>query len=88
VLGFIEDERSGPFTKSKLYQDVVRKTREVGGDAVIKPANQSQVDMYYPAGLVGVYGSSGHYSSSGIGASISLPLNKKISSFVVIKFLD
>ena len=88
VLGFIEDERSGPFTKSKLNLDIVRKAREVGGDAVIKPSNQSQIDMYYPAGSVGVYSSSGHYSSTGIGASISIPLNKNISSFVVIKFLD
>jgi len=88
VLGFIEDERSGPFTMSKRNLDVVRKAREVGGDAVIKPSNQSQIDMYYPAGSVGVYSSSGHYSSTGIGASISIPLNKNISSFVVIKFLD
>lgn len=88
VLGFIEDERSGPYSKWRLYSDVVKKAREVGGDAVIKPADQSQMMKYHPSGSVGVYSSSGHYSGSGIGASISVPLNKNISSFIVIRFLD
>lgn len=88
VLGFIEDERSGPYSKWRLYGDVVKKAREVGGDAVIKPADQSQLVKYYSSGSVGVYSSSGYYSGSGIGASISVPLNKNINSFIVIRFLD
>jgi uncharacterized membrane protein len=74
--------------KWRLYGDVVKKAREVGGDAVIKPADQSQLIKYSPSGSVGVYSSGGYYSGSGIGASIAVPLNKNINSFIVIRFLD
>ncbi len=53
ILGIIDDaRRSGWIAMSQFRSDIVKKAREVGGDAVILLSNQSQIDGFLTSGSI------------------------------------
>lgn len=51
ILGVIEDERpDGPISLSQLSQDVVKQARAIGGDALIRESNRSQLRGFVTSG--------------------------------------
>ena len=87
VLGIIDDERSaGLIPMSQLRGDMVKKAREVGGDAVVQISSQSQIAGYYTSGSASVYASGS--SAAAYGSSTTVPVARNVSRFAVIKYLD
>jgi hypothetical protein len=68
VLGIIQDDRPGGLIPmARLKHDIVDKTRQSGGDAVILVSSTSQLQGYYTAASASAYGY-GNYAS-GFGTS-------------------
>lgn len=85
VLGIIDDERSGAIIPmSQLRNDIVKKAREAGGDAVVQLGSQSQVTGFYSSGSVTAnsYGN----SATAYGSSVTTPLRRNEAKFAVIKY--
>jgi hypothetical protein len=79
VLGIIQNERpGGPLYVAQLTHDVVKKAREHGGNAVILVTSASQLTGYYSMINVGRYGS---------GSATTIPVTRRNSTYVVIKYL-
>jgi hypothetical protein len=73
VLGIIDDQRPGGIISMTLLEnDIVKKAREVGGDALIQLGNQSHI--------------TGFYTSPG--SSTSMALRRNRAKFAVIKFVE
>jgi hypothetical protein len=86
VLGIIEDERPGGLIPmAQLKHDIVQKARQYGGDAVIFVSSQSQLAGYYTAGSASAYGYGN--SATAFGSSTTVPITRRSSSYVVIKYL-
>jgi len=86
VLGVIDDDRLGgiiPMTRPQ--HDIVKKAREQGGDAVILLSSSSRLIGYYTDTTENaqLYGN----TAVGSGSSTTIPLTKRASKFVVIKYL-
>lgn len=87
VLGFIFDQRSGAILPlARLYADVARKAREVGGSALIQLVNQPQVEGYYTVGAVPAY--SYGDSANTHAYWIALPFSSNVAKFAVISDVD
>jgi hypothetical protein len=87
VLGIIEDERPGGIIPmARLKHDIVQKARANGGNAVIFVSSASQLAGYYTAGSASAY-SYGN-SASAFGSSTTVPITRRSSTYVVIRYLD
>ena len=85
ILGIIDDERPGGLIPmAGLKHDIVKKAREHGGDAVILLSSSSQLAGYYTAATAQFYGN----SATSFGSATTVPLTKRTSKFVVIKYLE
>jgi hypothetical protein len=86
VLGIIQDERPGGLIPmAQLKHDIVQKARQYGGDAVIFASSQSQLAGYYTAGSASAYGYGN--SATAFGSSTTVPITRRSSTYVVIKYL-
>jgi len=86
VLGVIDDDRlGGIIPMARLQHDIVKKAREQGGDAVILLSSSSRLIGYYTDTTENaqLYGN----TAVGSGSSTTIPLTKRASKFVVIKYL-
>ena len=87
VVGIIQDERPGGLIPmAQLKHDIVQKARESGGNAVILVSSASQLAGYYTTGNVSVYNYGGY--GSGFGSATTVPLTRRSSTYVVIKYVD
>jgi hypothetical protein len=87
VLGIIEDERpGGVIPMAQLKHDIVQKARENGGNAVIFVSSASQLAGYYTASSASAYGYGN--SATAYGSSTTVPLTRRSSTYVVIRYLD
>ena len=87
VLGIIDDERpGGVIPMSRLRSDMIKKAREVGGDAVVQLSNQSQIAGYYTRGSASAYAYGS--SATAYGSSTTTPMRRNTARFAVIKYLD
>ena len=87
VLGIIEDERPGGIIPmARLKHDIVQKVRANGGNAVIFVSSGSQLAGYYTAGSARAY-SYGN-SATAFGSSTTVPITRRSSTYVVIRYLD
>src|SRR5438477_7730661 len=87
VLGIIQDERpGGMIPMAQLKHDIVQKARQNVGDAVIFVSSASQLAGYYTASSANAYGY-GNYATA-YGSSTTVPLTRRSSTYVVIKYLD
>jgi hypothetical protein len=87
VLGVIEDERSGGvITMSGLRSDMVKKAREVGGDAIIQLNSQSRITGYHTSTVapVAAYGNSTPTNNS----SSTTPIRRNMAKYAVIKYIE
>jgi hypothetical protein len=87
ILGIIDDERPGGLIpRAELKHDIVKKAREHGGDAVILLSSSSQLAGYYTASTANAqfYGN----SATGFGSTTTVPLTRRTSKFVVIRYLE
>jgi hypothetical protein len=79
VLGIIEDERNDALIPmAGLKRGIAQKARERGGDAVILVSSASQLRGYYTVANV---------NSDGFGSATSIPIRRRHSTYVVIKYL-
>ena len=87
VLGIIQDERpGGRLYIAQLKHDLVQKAREQGGNALIFVSSQSQLAGYYTAGSASAYGYGG--SATAFGSSTTVPITRRSSTYVVIRYWD
>jgi hypothetical protein len=87
VLGIIEDERPGGIIPmAQLKHDIVQKARANGGTAVIFVSSASQLAGYYAAGSARAYGYGN--SATAFGSSTTVPITRRSSTYVVIRYLD
>jgi hypothetical protein len=87
VLGIIEDERPGGIIPmAQLKHDIVQKARQNGGNAVIFVSSASQLAGYYTASSASAYGYGNSATASG--SSTTVPLTRRSSTYVVIRYLD
>jgi hypothetical protein len=86
VLGIIQDNRPGGIIPmAQMKHDIIAKARQSGGDAVIFASSASQLQGYYTAGSATAYGY-GNYASA-FGSSTTVPITRRSSAYVVIKYL-
>jgi hypothetical protein len=87
VLGIIEDERPGGIIPmAQLKHDIVQKARQNGRNAVIFVSSASQLAGYYTASSASAYGYGN--SATAFGSSTTVPLTRRSSTYVVIRYLD
>lgn len=87
VIGVIDDERPGGIIPmSQLRSDIVKKAREVGGDAIVQLGNQSQISGFYTSGSASAY-SYGN-TANAYGTSTTTPIRRNVAKFAVIKYAD
>lgn len=87
VLGIIDDERPGAvIPMSQLRNDIVKKAREAGGDAVVQLGSQSQIAGFYSSGSATAH-SYGN-SATAYGSSVTMPLRRNMAKFAVIKYVE
>jgi hypothetical protein len=87
VLGIIEDERPGGIIPmSRLRSDMVKKAREVGGDAIIQLNSQSKITGYYTSSSASAsaYGN----SATAYGSSTTMPVRRNMAKYAVIKYVE
>jgi len=87
ILGIIDDERPGGIIPmAELKHDIAKKAREHGADAAIMISSSSQLQGYYSAATVNtqVYGG----SATSFGSGTTVPITRRASKFVVIKYVD
>lgn len=87
ILGIIEDERPGGIiARAELKHDIAKKARQHGGDAVILVSSSSQLAGYYSSSSVSTqfYGR----SAESFGSGVTVPITRRSSKFIVIKYLD
>lgn len=87
VLGIIDDERPGGLIPmSQLRGDMVKKAREVGGEAIIQLNNQSQIAGYYTNGSATAYAYGN--SATAYGSSTTMPVRRNVAKYAVIKYVE
>lgn len=87
VVGVIDDQRPGGILPmAQLRSDVVKKAREVGGEALILLNSQSQIAGYYSTGsaTARTYGP----STTATGSTLSMPVRRNASRFAVIQYVQ
>ena len=87
VLGIIQDERPGGLIPmARLKHDIIKKARENGGNAVIFVSSESQLRGYYTTSHATAYDYGN--SATAYGSSLTMPITRRSSTYVVIKYLD
>jgi len=87
VLGLIDDERPGGAVQmARLRSDMVKKAREVGGQALIQVRNQSRVVGSQTTGNTSAAAYAG--PATAMGATTTKPLRENSAQFIVIRYLD
>jgi hypothetical protein len=87
ILGIIDDQRPGGIIPmSQLRGDMVKKAKEVGGDALVQLNSQSEIAGFYTSGTASAY--SYGTSASAYGAGTTMPVRRNAAKFAVIKYLD
>ena len=87
VLGFIDDERPGGVASmSRLYDDVAKRAREVGGQALIQVRNQSQIVGYQATD--GADATANGTSAAATGSTTPTPVRQNKAQFIVIRYVD
>ena len=87
LLGIIDDERpDGIIPMAQLRSDMVKKAREVGGDALIQLGSNSQITGYYTSGTASAH--SYGYSATASGSSTTMPIGRNMAKFAVIKYVE
>ncbi len=71
---------------ARLKHDIVEKARASGGNAVTFVSSASQLAGYYTAGSASAYGYSN--SATAFGSSTTVPITRRSSTYVVIRYLD
>jgi hypothetical protein len=87
ILGIIDDERPGGIIPmAELKHAIAKKAREHGGNAVIMISSSSQLQGYYTAGAINtqIYGN----TATSFGSATSVPITRRASKYMVIKYLD
>ncbi len=87
LLGLIEDERPGGIIPmGQLQGDMVKKAREVGGQALIRINSQSQIMGYQTTG----YASTSPLGSTtrATGTATTIAARKNLATFAVIQYLE
>lgn len=87
LLGVIEDERPGGIIPmGQLPGDMVKKAREVGGQALIKINSQSQIMGYQTSGYASAttLGSTTRATST----ATTIAARKNFATFAVIQYLE
>ena len=83
ILGVIDDDRPrGWIVEMSLTGDIVAKAIAAGGDAVILAASDSYVNGYYTNGSATSYGSAMY------GNATTTAVRRKVSKYIVVKYLD
>ena len=85
VLGYIDDERRGGLSMLQFRADMVKKAREVGGDAIVQLTSRSQITGYYTTDTF-LTDASGN-PAGGLDTSMTMPVRRNVAKFAVIKFL-
>ena len=83
VLGFIDDIRDTRMIQISSRNNIVKKAREAGGDAVIKLHTQSQLENLYAAGGASAYAYGVQIHNSSYESS-----EKLTSKYAVISYLE
>ena len=87
IIGIIDDERPGGIIPmAEMKHDVAEKVREHGGDAVIVLSSMSQLQGYYTAASANTQINGG--SATTFGSATTVPITRRASKFMVIKYLD
>jgi hypothetical protein len=87
ILGIIDDVRpGGVIPMSQLRADMVRKAREVGGDALVEIRSDSQIAGYYTSGSASAYAYGN--SATAYGSATTMPVRRNVAKFAVIKFIE
>lgn len=87
LLGLIEDERPGGIIPmGQLQGDMVKKAREVGGQALIRINSQSQIVGYQTSGFASAntFGS----TTRATGTATTMAARKNYATFAVIQYLE
>lgn len=87
LLGLIEDERPGAIIlMGQLPGDMVKKAREVGGQALLKINSQSQIIGYQTSGYASAttFGSTTRATST----AATIAARKNFATFAVIQYLE
>ena len=85
MMGYIQDERPGGLIPmARLKSDLVKKAREVGGDALVQVRTQSQLAGYYSSATATAtsYGN----RTTAYGTGIAVPILRNSAMFAVIKY--
>ena len=96
MLG-ISDDREGDcktlpngaprLDKENVWRSKIRlEARQNGGDAVIFVSSASQLAGYYTASSASAYGYGN--SATAFGSSTTVPITRRSSTYVVIRYLD
>lgn len=86
-LGLIEDERPGGIIPmGQLQGDIVKKAREVGGQALIKINSQSQIMGYQTSGFASA--NTLGTTTRAAGTSTTIAARKNFATFAVIEYLE
>ena len=87
IIGLIEDERpGGVIPMGQLRSDMVKKAREVGGQALIQIRSQAQVVGYQSFGsaTATAYGN----TATATGVTTSMPIRRNTAQFAVIQYVE
>jgi hypothetical protein len=87
LLGLIEDERPGGIiSMGQLHADIVKKAREVGGQALIKLHSRSQLMGYQTSGYANTttLGS----TARATGSATTIAARRNFATFAVILYLE
>lgn len=87
ILGIIDDQRPGGLIPmAQLRGDMVKKAREVGGDAIIQLNSDSQIAGYYTSGSASAY--TYNNSAAAYGSSTTMPVRRNFARFAVIEYAE
>ncbi len=83
IIGIIRDNRGTGFLNGKAIgsSGISKKVREVGGDAVILLNQNSSVTGIWSSGQSSTYG------NQSTGSGISIPIEERVTTFAVVKYL-
>jgi hypothetical protein len=91
ILGVIEDERnSGGFSKPMRNSAVVAKAKEIGGDALIEGAVNTEITGSFSNSFSNGFATANTFgrTTNAFGSGFSVPVGKMNSKYTVIKYLE
>ena len=83
ILGVIDDDRPGGGIQGMMLEGAIAaKAKDAGGDAVILAGRDTYTNGYYTNGSATSYGSTTY------GNATTSAVRRKVSKYVVVKYLD